>query len=1064
MSRYPAKVTRPRIARVHPRARLFAHLDDASGRAATWIAAPPGAGKTTLAASYTQARNRPCLWYHVDARDADPATLFHYLALAARKASPRSRIALPALTPEYLPGLPAFTRQYFERLYRRLPAGSIVVFDDYQELPEDSVVHELLVLGLATRPPEVDVIVVSRNEPPPAFARLRANGELAPMDPDALALTRDEAEGIIALRDGDVVAAEQIDHLHERTRGWAAGLVLMLARPVDHEPQDLSERPPQGLFDYFAAEILEELDPGNRKALLKSAVLSRMTPALVSRLCGGSDAGGLLAELTRKNYFTYQYSERPAVYQYHPLFREFLLSRAEAELPAGDLQEVRRQAADLLEEGGHLEEAAELFAAVRAWPDVARVVLRLAQGLLAQGRGQVVDGWIEALPEAVREDHSWLLYWQAAYRLPFDPLTGRDLFAHAYSLFKAKGEMEGAMLAWAGYVDAVEHAQGQVESLGEWIAEGRRTFLPLPEGLPPELEAHFVYGMFSALIMSEPGSDACREWCARAEHWLHRCEDPILRLHIALNLMLARLWKGDYAGGRALNDELQAWLGQAVTPPLARLTAFWVGEQCEWLTGTPAAAMERVEDGLRLGRESGVVFWEPIIIGHGVEAALSSGDFTTAARWLMELKPRLDFAHRPWDYGQYHHLACTVALNRGDAATARVHAQRFFDVSRTNALVHLQVLSRLDLVEATRAGGELDLAERQLREAWPLVAKTGSDLLTFMAHLTEAHLALDRGWEDEALEALRRGLALGRKRHLTNWWGFRAPPTLRLCLVAMENGIEVPYVQALIGERGLMPDEPPVHLPDWPWPVRIRTLGPFAVERDGEPLPFTRKAQKRPLELLKALIALGGRGVPLIDLEDALWPAAKGFTARSTLDTTVHRLRKLLGRPEALIQSGGSLSLDPRHCWLDTWACEPLLAQVEFAVAGLSEEEAGGITEQLLTLCAGPFLPGDRDALWAFAPRERLHARLLQALLALGGRWQAAGAWEMAVCCYRQGIKIDPLDEPCYQRLMICLQNLGRRDEAALTYRQCHAALAENDGREPSMETCALYATLHDER
>jgi ATP/maltotriose-dependent transcriptional regulator MalT len=114
----PAKLTRPIPAKVLPRERLFARLDAASP--VTWVAAPAGAGKTILLSSYVKARKRPCLWYQVDGSDADLATFFRYLGLAARQAAPRHRKSLPALTPEYLLGLMTFARRFFEGLYQRL--------------------------------------------------------------------------------------------------------------------------------------------------------------------------------------------------------------------------------------------------------------------------------------------------------------------------------------------------------------------------------------------------------------------------------------------------------------------------------------------------------------------------------------------------------------------------------------------------------------------------------------------------------------------------------------------------------------------------------------------------------------------------------------------------------------------------------------------------------------------------------------------------------------------------------------------------------------------------------
>ena len=66
-----AKLTRPKLYEALPRPRLFALLDEAATRPIVWLCAAPGAGKTTLVASYLEARHRRHLWYQYDTGDAD---------------------------------------------------------------------------------------------------------------------------------------------------------------------------------------------------------------------------------------------------------------------------------------------------------------------------------------------------------------------------------------------------------------------------------------------------------------------------------------------------------------------------------------------------------------------------------------------------------------------------------------------------------------------------------------------------------------------------------------------------------------------------------------------------------------------------------------------------------------------------------------------------------------------------------------------------------------------------------------------------------------------------------
>ena len=125
----------------------------------------------------------PCLWYQIDEGDADPATFFYYMGQAAKRASPRKRKPLPLLTPEYLQDIPTFTYRYFENLYDRLiptlakggKGGFVLVFDNYHEVPVDSPLHEIILNGLSRIPEGINMILISRSEPPPALIRLRAN-------------------------------------------------------------------------------------------------------------------------------------------------------------------------------------------------------------------------------------------------------------------------------------------------------------------------------------------------------------------------------------------------------------------------------------------------------------------------------------------------------------------------------------------------------------------------------------------------------------------------------------------------------------------------------------------------------------------------------------------------------------------------------------------------------------------------------------------------------------------------------------------------------------------------
>jgi hypothetical protein len=176
---------------------------------------------------------------------------------------------------------------------------------------------------------------------------------------------------------------------------------------------------------------------------------------------------------------------------------------------------------------------------------------------------------------------------------------------------------------------------------------------------------------------------------------------------------------------------------------------------------------------------------------------------------------------------------------------------------------------------------------------------------------------------------MRRALEIGKPRGYTAFLLWRPEPLARLCSQALEAGIEPRYVAEIIRARGLRLDAARHPLADWPWPFRVHTLGRFRLEKGDREITFTGKGQRKPLELLKALVASGGRQVSDVNLAEAVWPRIEGDSAHRSFTTNLHRLRKLLGEDRALPLAEGKLSLDGGYVWVDVWAFERATSQVE---------------------------------------------------------------------------------------------------------------------------------------
>jgi LuxR family transcriptional regulator, maltose regulon positive regulatory protein len=197
-----AKITHPRTSGVFPRERLFRVLDECRETPVIWVSAPAGSGKTTLVSSYLSDRKLNSIWYRVDEGDGDIATFFYYMGLAAKKGAASTLKPLPLLTNEYLNGTPTFTLRYFETLYSLLIPPFVIVFDNYQHVDAKSQFHEMIVNGLVILPEGINAIIISREAPPPQFARQRVSGNIRLLQWEDILFDQEESRELIQSKVG----------------------------------------------------------------------------------------------------------------------------------------------------------------------------------------------------------------------------------------------------------------------------------------------------------------------------------------------------------------------------------------------------------------------------------------------------------------------------------------------------------------------------------------------------------------------------------------------------------------------------------------------------------------------------------------------------------------------------------------------------------------------------------------------------------------------------------------------------------------------------------------------
>ncbi|MCX5844196.1 MAG: hypothetical protein NT022_10725, partial [Deltaproteobacteria bacterium] len=371
------KISRPLSKGIYVRHRLFEQLDHLRNNPVIWVSAPAGSGKTILVSSYIENVRIPCLWYQLDGGDGDLATFFYYMGQAAAKAAPRKRKPMPLLTPEYLQGISTFTLRYFEELYRRIKVPSLLVFDNYQEVPDESPLHEVMHTALSNIPEGVNSIVISRKAPPSAFIRLQANQQMDILKWEEIRLTEEEARGIVNLRSKKLCTPEMMHHLYTLSDGWAVGLVLLsiVVKRENVAPEIMAALASEEVFTYFMCEIFAHLDQKTRHFFLTTAFLPKMTVNMAEELTGNSAAGDILRYMVHNNFFISRQFHTNPVYEYHPLYRTFLLSRGRETLTHETAAGIQRRAAEILEREGQTEAAVSILRDIADWEGMVRIIM-----------------------------------------------------------------------------------------------------------------------------------------------------------------------------------------------------------------------------------------------------------------------------------------------------------------------------------------------------------------------------------------------------------------------------------------------------------------------------------------------------------------------------------------------------------------------------------------------------------------------------------------------------------------------------------------------------------------
>ena len=386
-----------------PRPHLIERLNEclSSGCKLTLISAPAGFGKTTLISEWLAGSKRPVAWLSLDEGDSDPTRFLTYLVAALQTIATNIGEGVLAVLQSHLP---PSTESILTALINEITTIShsfILVLDDYHVI-DSQPVDQALVFLIEHLPPQMHMVIATREDPHLPLARLRARSQLTELRAADLRFTPSEASEFLNHVMGLNLSAEDIAALEARTEGWIAGLQLAAISMQGHQDATSFIQSFTGshhfVLDYLIEEVLHQQPEDVQTFLLRTSILDRMCSPLCDAVLGSPSPNGqeILEYLEHANLFIVPLDDERRWYRYHHLFAELLRQRLGK---PKEFAEFHLRASQWHEENSDLGAAFHHAIAAGDFVRAAGLAEAAWQGMNESFQSAAWLGWVKKLPD-----------------------------------------------------------------------------------------------------------------------------------------------------------------------------------------------------------------------------------------------------------------------------------------------------------------------------------------------------------------------------------------------------------------------------------------------------------------------------------------------------------------------------------------------------------------------------------------------------------------------------------------------------------------------------------------
>jgi len=367
------------------------------------ISAPVGFGKTTLISEWLNSNNIPTAWLSLDEGDNDLSRFLTYLVAALQTIVPNTGDnVLMILQSNQPPAIETILTLMLNDL-ANFPEDFLLVLDDYHLIDSKPVNHAVGFL-LEHLPPQMHLVITTREDPNLPLARLRARNQLIELRAINLRFSLNEAadffEGVMGIN----LTLEAVTALEERTEGWIAGLQLAALSLQGHK--NISEFIQEFtgghryIVDYLVEEVLANQPEDVRNFLLQTSILNQLNGKLCDAVTGQVDGSELLQLLESGNFFLISLDDKRQWYRYHHLFADVLRLHLVPDQPQ-QIFILHQRASGWYEQNGWIAEAIHHALSGRDFERAARLIEMASPDMRRTRQETTLLGWFKALPDDV---------------------------------------------------------------------------------------------------------------------------------------------------------------------------------------------------------------------------------------------------------------------------------------------------------------------------------------------------------------------------------------------------------------------------------------------------------------------------------------------------------------------------------------------------------------------------------------------------------------------------------------------------------------------------------------